>query len=36
VWDGRNDRGHVVGPGAYFYRLEAFGRSLTRRMVFMP
>ena len=36
VWDGRNDRGHVVGPGAYFYRLEAFGQSLTRRMVFMP
>lgn len=32
-WDGRTDRGTEAGPGAYFYRLEAGGRTLTRRLV---
>ncbi|MBI5709407.1 MAG: hypothetical protein HZC42_03760 [Candidatus Eisenbacteria bacterium] len=35
VWDGRDERGNAVGAGAYFYRLEGFGRSAARRMVWM-
>ena len=35
VWDGRDDRGNAVGAGAYFYRLEGFGRNAARRMVWM-
>lgn len=33
VWDGRNDSGSGAGSGAYFYRLEAGGRTLVRRML---
>ncbi|MBI1798947.1 MAG: hypothetical protein HYR73_04605 [Candidatus Eisenbacteria bacterium] len=36
IWDGRDDRGHGVAAGAYFYRLEAQGQSATRRLVFLP
>lgn len=32
-WDGRNDAGRPVGSGMYLYRLEAEGRSLTRKML---
>jgi histidinol-phosphate aminotransferase len=32
-WDGRNHRGAPCAPGSYFYRLEAQGLALTRRMV---
>jgi flagellar hook assembly protein FlgD len=35
VWDGRDDRGRAVGAGAYFYRLEGLGRSVSRRLVWM-
>jgi hypothetical protein len=36
MWDGRDDRGHAVHAGAYFYRLEGLGRSATRRLVMLP
>jgi hypothetical protein len=29
-WDGRNDQGRRVGPGVYFVRLDAEGRSLRQ------
>ena len=35
TWDGRDESGRVVGSGAYFVRLEAAGRALTQRMVWM-
>jgi hypothetical protein len=33
VWAGRDNAGRPVASGVYFYRLEAGGRQLTRRMV---
>ena len=33
TWDGRNDRGESLPAGAYFMRLVADGRMLTRRIV---
>jgi subtilisin-like proprotein convertase family protein len=33
VWTGRDAGGRPVGSGIYFYRLEAQGTTLTRRMV---
>jgi len=35
VWNGRSDRGAVVGSGVYFYRLEVGTDSVTRRMVML-
>jgi hypothetical protein len=35
VWNGANDAGTRVGAGAYFVQLEAEGKRLTRRMVWM-
>jgi hypothetical protein len=35
TWDGRDERGSLVRAGAYFYRLEFGGRTLTRRLVMM-
>ncbi|MBD3236369.1 MAG: hypothetical protein GF330_06685, partial [Candidatus Eisenbacteria bacterium] len=32
VWDRRNDAGSRVAPGLYFLRLDAAGRSLTRKI----
>jgi predicted MPP superfamily phosphohydrolase len=32
-WDLRNDSGDGVAPGVYFYRLNAGGESLTRKLV---
>jgi hypothetical protein len=32
-WDGRDEAGHSVSSGIYFYRLEASGRTQTRKMV---
>ncbi len=32
-WDGRDDAGHAVKAGAYFYKLEGFGQSAQRRLV---
>ncbi|MCB2230163.1 T9SS type A sorting domain-containing protein [bacterium] len=34
-WDGRDDRGRVVGSGVYFYRLEVGDRSLSRKMLLL-
>jgi subtilisin family serine protease len=33
VWNGRTDRGTPAPAGAYFYRLESNGRSLSRKLV---
>lgn len=35
VWDGRDEAGRPVGPGAYFYRLEAPGVQSTRKAIRM-
>jgi flagellar hook capping protein FlgD len=35
TWDGRDDGGHAVPAGAYFVRMEALGRSVVRRLVWM-
>ncbi len=32
-WDGRDDLGHEVAPGAYFCRLQGGGELLTRKMI---
>jgi len=32
-WDGRDEKGHRVGSGIYYYRLSVSGRVLSRRMV---
>ena len=32
-WDGRNDHGSPCAAGSYFYRLEAGGLELTRRVI---
>ena len=32
AWDGRGDDGRPVGSGLYWARLEAGGRSFTRRV----
>ncbi len=34
-WDGANDRGEAVASGAYFYRLEAGGETLSRKMMLL-
>lgn len=31
-WDGKDDRGSLVGSGVYLYQLEAGNKSLTRKM----
>ena len=32
-WDGRDEKGHRVGSGIYYYRLTVSGREVSRRMV---
>jgi len=32
-WDGKDGAGKATSSGVYFYRLEAFGQSQTRKMV---
>ncbi len=32
-WDGKDGAGKTTSSGVYFYRLEAFGKSQTRKMV---
>ena len=32
VWDGRDDAGRAVGPGLYFLRLSAAGRTVSRKV----
>lgn len=36
VWDGRNDRGETLPPGAYFCRLHCGDQTVTRKMLFLP
>jgi flagellar hook assembly protein FlgD len=33
TWDGRDASGREVAAGTYFYRLDARGGSLTRKLV---
>ena len=35
TWDGHDESGRAVAAGAYFVRLEAGGRTLTRRLIWM-
>ena len=35
TWDGRDDGGHLVSSGVYFYRLRAPGHRATRSMVLL-
>jgi hypothetical protein len=35
TWDGLDESGGAAASGAYFVRLEAFGRTLTERVVWM-
>ncbi|HYW68184.1 MAG TPA: C1 family peptidase, partial [bacterium] len=34
-WDGRDDSGRSVAAGAYFYRLDADGETLTAKMILL-
>jgi hypothetical protein len=34
-WDGRDEAGSAAGAGVYFYRLDAGGRPLVRKMVML-
>jgi hypothetical protein len=34
-WNGRNDSDREVSSGVYFYRLQADGQSLTRKLTFL-
>jgi hypothetical protein len=34
-WDGRNDRGQLVGSGVYFYRLVEPNFTATRKMLLL-
>jgi CubicO group peptidase (beta-lactamase class C family) len=35
VWDGKNDLGHQVNSGVYFYKLKADDRVQTKKMLLM-
>jgi flagellar hook assembly protein FlgD len=35
AWNGANDRGAEVASGIYFYKMEANGFNLTRKMVML-
>ncbi len=35
IWDGRDDVGHSRRSGMYFYRLDAPGARLTRRILYL-
>jgi hypothetical protein len=35
VWDGRDDLGNEVVSGVYFYRIETYGTSATRKMILL-
>ncbi len=35
TWDGKDTRGQSVASGAYYYRLEAAGEAITRKMLLL-
>jgi len=35
LWDGRDDAGHMVGSGVYFYQIQAGSFTKTAKMVFL-
>lgn len=35
IWNGSDERGNRVASGIYFYRLEAEGHTLTRKLIMM-
>jgi len=35
VWDGKDDRGNVVGAGIYFYKLTADKNEIVKKMIIM-
>jgi glucuronoarabinoxylan endo-1,4-beta-xylanase len=34
IWSGRNNLGEKVAPGVYFYRLQARGQAVVKKMVY--
>lgn len=34
IWNGRDNAGNRVAPGVYFYRLQAAGQSVAKKMLF--
>ncbi len=34
IWNGRNSLGEKVAPGVYFYRLQARGQAVVKKMVY--
>jgi hypothetical protein len=35
IWSGKNQDGHAVSSGVYFYRLEAAGKTVTGKMLLL-
>ncbi|NIR50344.1 T9SS type A sorting domain-containing protein [candidate division KSB1 bacterium] len=35
VWNGRNDSGHAVGSGVYYYKLEMSGRNVVKKLLLL-
>ncbi len=35
IWDGRDDNGHRVSSGLFFYRLQVAGQTLTRKLLLL-
>jgi len=35
IWNGRDDAGHAVASGVYFYVLDAGKQRLTRKLVLL-
>jgi hypothetical protein len=35
IWDGKDENGHLVSSGVYFYRLNADKKSLTKKMILL-
>jgi hypothetical protein len=35
LWDGRDDAGHALASGVYFYRLETTDRALSKKMLLL-